>query len=261
MSRYVALGSVDGGRAGIRPPVIGGPIMAGRSARNYPHLVAKELGLDLVDVTYPVPPPRMCCGIPARRAAAGRRARRVGDVGDGDDRRQRRRLCADADGRRSTPAGPLVAAAGWRLGELLDPTRVIALVDVAESLARVGRTVRSGRPTPALFVDYLTCCRCRDRRAAAAGCRRRSAAASPTPWNGSPARPRPKPAVDGCGPRRPVAGTTPGLPNRGRPNSVCRCRATRAAAPNAAGMRAVAELVGAQATGHPAKGAHNAEGI
>src|SRR4029078_6402316 len=35
-----------------RPSADGAPFRAGRSARNYPHLVAEQLGLDLVDVTY-----------------------------------------------------------------------------------------------------------------------------------------------------------------------------------------------------------------
>ena len=51
MSRYVALGSSMAAGPGIRPPVLGARF-AGRSARNYPHLVAEKLGLDLVDVTY-----------------------------------------------------------------------------------------------------------------------------------------------------------------------------------------------------------------
>jgi hypothetical protein len=37
---------------GIRPSADGAPLRAGRSARNYAHLVAERLGLDLVDVTY-----------------------------------------------------------------------------------------------------------------------------------------------------------------------------------------------------------------
>jgi hypothetical protein len=37
---------------GIRPSADGAPFRAGRSARNYAHLVAQRLGLDLVDVTY-----------------------------------------------------------------------------------------------------------------------------------------------------------------------------------------------------------------
>ena len=52
MSRYVALGSSVAAGPGIRPSADGAPFRAGRSARNYPHLVAERLGLDLVDVTY-----------------------------------------------------------------------------------------------------------------------------------------------------------------------------------------------------------------
>ena len=37
---------------GIRPRAAGSPLRAGRSARNYPHLVAERAGLNLVDVTY-----------------------------------------------------------------------------------------------------------------------------------------------------------------------------------------------------------------
>ena len=52
MRRYVALGSSMAAGPGIRPRADGAPFFAGRSARNYPHLVAEMLGLDLVDVTY-----------------------------------------------------------------------------------------------------------------------------------------------------------------------------------------------------------------
>jgi len=48
-SRYVALGSSFAAGPGISPIELK---VAGRSSRNYPHLVAAELGLDLVDVTY-----------------------------------------------------------------------------------------------------------------------------------------------------------------------------------------------------------------
>src|ERR1700761_5145156 len=37
---------------GIRPSAPGAPFGSGRSARNYAHLVAERLGLDLVDVTF-----------------------------------------------------------------------------------------------------------------------------------------------------------------------------------------------------------------
>ncbi|TXI53573.1 GDSL-type esterase/lipase family protein, partial [Mycolicibacter arupensis] len=52
MNRYVALGSSMAAGPGIRPSAPGAPRAAGRSARNYPHLVAHALGLDLCDVTF-----------------------------------------------------------------------------------------------------------------------------------------------------------------------------------------------------------------
>jgi lysophospholipase L1-like esterase len=48
-SRYVALGSSFAAGPGITPVL---DKAAGRSGRNYPHLIAERLGLDLVDVTY-----------------------------------------------------------------------------------------------------------------------------------------------------------------------------------------------------------------
>ena len=50
--RYVALGSSMAAGSGIAPRVNGSPFLAFRSARNYPHLLAESLSLDLVDVTY-----------------------------------------------------------------------------------------------------------------------------------------------------------------------------------------------------------------
>jgi lysophospholipase L1-like esterase len=50
--RYVALGSSMAAGPGIRPTAAGAPLGSGRSARNYAHLVAEQLGLDLVDVTF-----------------------------------------------------------------------------------------------------------------------------------------------------------------------------------------------------------------
>ncbi len=51
-SRYVAMGSSFGAGPGIGPRAPGSPRRAGRSAGNYAHLVARDLGLDLHDVTY-----------------------------------------------------------------------------------------------------------------------------------------------------------------------------------------------------------------
>lgn len=52
MKRYVALGSSMASGPGIKPRAEGAPFRSGRSARNYPHLVAERAGLELVDVTY-----------------------------------------------------------------------------------------------------------------------------------------------------------------------------------------------------------------
>jgi lysophospholipase L1-like esterase len=46
------MGSSMAAGPGIRPSADGAPLRAGRSARNYPHLLAERLGFDLVDVTY-----------------------------------------------------------------------------------------------------------------------------------------------------------------------------------------------------------------
>src|ERR1700727_822749 len=52
MKRYVALGSSMAAGPGIRPGAAGTPRLAGRSALNYPHLIAERLGFELVDVTF-----------------------------------------------------------------------------------------------------------------------------------------------------------------------------------------------------------------
>ena len=50
--RYVALGSSFAAGPGLMPRVPGSPRLAGRSTRNYAHLVAARLGLALTDVTF-----------------------------------------------------------------------------------------------------------------------------------------------------------------------------------------------------------------
>ena len=52
MRSVCGAGQFDGRRAGYQAAGRGAPFCAGRSARNYPHLVAERLGLELVDVTY-----------------------------------------------------------------------------------------------------------------------------------------------------------------------------------------------------------------
>ena len=51
-SRYVAMGSSFGAGPGIAPRAPGSPRRAGRSASYYAHLVARDLRLDLHDITY-----------------------------------------------------------------------------------------------------------------------------------------------------------------------------------------------------------------
>ena len=50
--RYVAMGSSFAAGPGAGRRVEGSPLAAGRSSANYAHLVARRLGLDLDDVTY-----------------------------------------------------------------------------------------------------------------------------------------------------------------------------------------------------------------
>ncbi|HZN84676.1 MAG TPA: SGNH/GDSL hydrolase family protein [Mycobacterium sp.] len=159
MSRYVALGSSMAAGPGIRPRADGAPFRAGRSARNYAHLVAEKLGLDLVDVTYSGATTANVLTDPQHGAPP-----QVGALDGAED------LVTVTIGGNDVGYVPLLTAAGLPrvvrfvplLGgvvrELLDPTaRDRALVDVAESLKEVGRTLRRRSPrAKVLFVDYLT---------------------------------------------------------------------------------------------------------
>jgi lysophospholipase L1-like esterase len=159
MSRYVALGSSMAAGPGIRPRANGSPFPAGRSARNYPHLVAERLGLDLVDVTYSgattqnvlTEPQR---GAPPQIAALDGSEDLVTVTIGGNDVGYVQLLFA-AGLPRPVRALPLL---GGRLREQLDPrARDRALAEVAEALKEVGRTLRQRSPrAKVLFVDYLT---------------------------------------------------------------------------------------------------------
>ena len=159
MSRYVALGSSMAAGPGIRPPADGAPFRAGRSARNYPHLVAEKLGLDLVDVTYSGATTANVLTDPQNGAPP------QADALDGSED-----LVTVTIGGNDAGYVPLLMAAGLPrvvrslplvgrlVRESLDPSaRDRALVDVAESLKEVGRTLRQRSPRAnVLFVDYLT---------------------------------------------------------------------------------------------------------
>ena len=157
--RYVALGSSMAAGPGIAPRAKDAPWRAGRSAANYPHLVAQRLGLDLVDVTYSgattahVLTDRQNNAPPQASVLDGTEALVTVTIG-GNDAGYVPMLIAAALPR-MTRSLPLL---GDRLRELLDPAaRDRALVQLDESLKEVGRTVRQRAPNArVLFVDYLT---------------------------------------------------------------------------------------------------------
>ena len=250
MKRYVALGSSMTASPGIRPPAAGAPRWVGRSARNYAHLVAYRLNLHLVDVTF--------SGATTAHVLADRQHGQPPQIDalDGSES-----LVTITIGGNDVGYVPMLMAAslphaarrlpllGGRISELLDrDARDSALADVFDSLCAVGNAVRE-RATDAriFFVDYLTILppdgapaprlsqadadlgrrvattleRLTAEAAAATGCEVGAAAASREhhAWSTSPWT------------------TKPGVPLPGRPAPLH---------PNAAGMRAVAELLSAQ---------------
>ncbi len=144
---------------GIPPRDKDAPLRAARSAANYPHLVARRLGLDLVDVTY--------SGATTADVLTDRQNGEPPQIHALDGSEE---LVTVTIGGNDVGYVPLLTAAGLpravrsvpvlggRLRELLDPTaRDRALVQVGESLKEVGHTVRRRAPQASvLFVDYLT---------------------------------------------------------------------------------------------------------
>lgn len=153
--RYVALGSSMAAGPGIGPSAPGAPFGAGRSARNYPHLVARAQGLDLVDVTYS----GATTAHVLRESQRG--ARPQIEVLTGAET-----LVTVTIGGNDVGYVPMLMAAGLpRLVRRLPPVRELfdrsardrALVALADSLHRVGVEVRARAPRArVLFVDYLT---------------------------------------------------------------------------------------------------------
>ncbi|CAA0108767.1 Lipase 2 [Mycolicibacterium vanbaalenii] len=157
--RYVALGSSMAAGPGIQPREARSPRAAGRSAANYPHLVARSLGLDLVDVTYSGATTAHVLiesqrGVPPQvDALDGTEALVTVTIGGNDAGYVPMLFAAGLP--RFARSVPFVGA---RLRELLDPAaRDRALAEVGESLVEVGRTLRRRAPhATVLFVDYLT---------------------------------------------------------------------------------------------------------
>ena len=254
MKRYVALGSSMAAGPGIRPRAAGAPMWSGRSARNYPHLVAERLSLDLVDVTF--------SGATTAHLLADHQRGRPPQITalDGSES-----VVTVTIGGNDVGYVPLLMAAslppaarrlpllGGLISELLDrDTRDRALGDAFHSLCAVGTALRQrAAKARIIFVDYLTILpppgtpapplaqadadlgrhvaaaleRLTADAAAATGCELVGAAAasrdhhawSGEPWTTTPAR--------------------YGVSLPGRPAPLH---------PNGAGMRAVAELVAAQ---------------
>ncbi|MDY6996996.1 MAG: SGNH/GDSL hydrolase family protein [Actinomycetota bacterium] len=158
MNRYVALGSSMAAGPGITPRAAGSPRSAGRSARNYPHLVARALDLDLVDVTYSgattahVLAESQRGAPPQIDALDGSETLVTVTIGGNDAGYVPLLLAASLP--RWTRSVPLLGA---RIRELLDPgARERALAGVGAALVEVGRTVRDRAPrATVLFVDYL----------------------------------------------------------------------------------------------------------
>jgi lysophospholipase L1-like esterase len=251
MKRYVALGSSMAAGPGIRPRAAGAPWGSGRSARNYPHLVAERLNLELVDVTFSgattahVLADRQRGAPPQIAALDGSEALVTVTIGGNDVGYIPLLMAASLP--RAARRLPLL---GGRIRELLDrDTRDRALGEVFDSLCAVGRALRQrAAGARVFFVDYLTVLppagepapplsgadadlgrhvaatleRLTADAAMATGCEVLGAAAASRQYHAWSAEPWT---------------TRPGVPLPGRPAPLH---------PNGAGMRAVAELVSAQ---------------
>ena len=159
MNRYVALGSSMAAGPGIRPRASGAPWLAGRSARNYAHLVAARLNLELTDVTF--------SGATTAHVLADRQHGAPPQITalDGSET-----LVTVTIGGNDVGYVPLLMAAslprvarrlpmlGGGVAELLDrDARDRALTEVFESLCAVGRALRERAAGARIFfVDYLT---------------------------------------------------------------------------------------------------------
>jgi lysophospholipase L1-like esterase len=155
MSRYVALGSSMAAGPGIRPTAAGAPFGSGRSARNYAHLVAERLNLDLVDVTF--------SGATTAHVLTERQRSSPPQIEALDGSEE---LVTITIGGNDVGYVPLLMAASLpnlarrlpAVRELLDRgARRKALDGIAAAMCAVGTAVRQRAPRArVIFVDYLT---------------------------------------------------------------------------------------------------------
>jgi lysophospholipase L1-like esterase len=140
---------------GIKPSAPGAPFGSGRSARNYAHLVAEQLGLDLADVTF--------SGATTANLLTERQRNAPPQIEalDGSET-----LVTITIGGNDVGYVPLLMGAALpallrklpSIRELLDRgARDTALHRVGDALSAVGTAVRRRAPRArVMFVDYLT---------------------------------------------------------------------------------------------------------
>jgi lysophospholipase L1-like esterase len=155
MSRYVALGSSMAAGPGIKPTAPGAPFGSGRSARNYAHLVGEQLRLDLVDVTF--------SGATTAHVLNERQRSAPPQIDTLDGSEE---LVTITIGGNDVGYVPLLMGAALpplvrrlpSIRELLDRgAREKALDGIGHALRLVGAAVRQRAPRArVMFVDYLT---------------------------------------------------------------------------------------------------------
>jgi lysophospholipase L1-like esterase len=162
VTSYAALGSSFAAGPGIDPIVLPA---CGRSARNYPNLLAERLGYDLVDVSsggatiadvLDRPQPLLTGGtVPPQLAAVGPDADLVTVTVGGNDVEYLLTLLRCSY--RADPAGAPAAAAAF-FGTPIDPAAVdTALAALPGRLAGLVDSVRERAPRArVVLVDYLT---------------------------------------------------------------------------------------------------------
>lgn len=159
MTRYVALGSSMAAGPGLTPRAPESPRAAMRSARNYPSLLAANLGHDLVDVSYSgattahVLHTRQNGTAPQVDALDGTESLVTITIGGNDIAYVPGMYAATLP--RITRRLPIIGPA---LRDALDPhARELALARLAPAMRAVGRVVREKAPKArVVFVDYLT---------------------------------------------------------------------------------------------------------
>jgi lysophospholipase L1-like esterase len=158
-SRFVAMGSSFAAGPGISSRAPGSPRRAGRSVRNYAHVVAASLGLDLRDVTYSGATTsdilqRSAAGPPAQLDAVTPDTRLVTITAGGNDVGYLPRLTlASLPG--PLPALPRIRAQIAGYGDPVATEERFARLE--RNLVTIGLRVHDRAPgCRVLFVDYLT---------------------------------------------------------------------------------------------------------